>query len=338
MIYRPVRERPQQEVIDGIDEMIHNCGYSEVSLLSLSTGDYGEIHGLLSHLETAYKKSHLTISLPSLRLDTTSISLIESLPQQRKVTLTFAPEAGTERLRKVINKVISDDTILETFDLAFDRGWTNIKLYFMIGLPTETLEDIQGIIELVSKINKLGRQKRNKPPRIRVSASTLVPKPHSACQWFAQHREDELLPKQQLLKQGLRKTGAHFSWHEPKVSQLEAALSRGDRRVGRAIYRAWESGCRLDTWNECFDYQKWMDAFESNSLDPAFYANRELSQDEPLPWQHIDTGVTMAYLKNEYTNIWKEQETPDCRFESCSGCGLQRWHIGCQHSAKNTGV
>jgi radical SAM family uncharacterized protein len=338
MIYRPVRERPQQEVIDGIDEMIRNCGYSEVSLLSLSTGDYGEIRGLLSRLEAAYKKSHLTISLPSLRLDALSISLIESLPQQKKVTLTFAPEAGTERLRRVINKVISEDTILETFNIAFDRGWTNIKLYFMIGLPTETMDDIQGIVELVSKISKLGRQKRNRPPRIRVSASTLVPKPHSPCQWFAQHGEEQLLPKQQLLRQGLKKTGAHFSWHEPKVSKLEAALSRGDRRLGRVIYRAWESGCRLDTWDECFDYQKWVDAFESNGLDPAFYANREISLHEPLPWQHIDTGVTTAYLQKEYQNMWKELETPDCRFESCSGCGLQRWHIGCQHATENTGA
>lgn len=220
--------------------------------------------------------------------------------------------------------------------MAFDRGWTNIKLYFMIGLPTETMDDIQGIVELVSKISKLGRQKRNKLPRIRVSASTLVPKPHSPCQWLAQNREAVLLPKQQLLKQGIKKTGAHFSWHEPRVSQLEAALSRGDRRLGRVIYCAWESGCRLDTWNEFFDYQKWMNAFESNGLDPAFYANRELSLDEPLPWQHIDTGVTTAYLKKEYQNMWSEQATPDCRFDLCSGCGLQRWHIDCQRSAKNT--
>jgi radical SAM superfamily enzyme YgiQ (UPF0313 family) len=280
--------------------MVRNCGYNEISLLSLSTGDYGEIRGLLSRLELAYRKTHLTISLPSLRLDTFSIDLIASLPKQRKVTLTFAPEAGTERLRRVINKVISEETIMETFEMAFDRGWTNIKLYFMIGLPTETMEDIQGIVDLVSRISKLGKQKRNKPPRIRVSASTLVPKPHSACQWLAQHSEEELIPKQQLLKQGIRKTGAHFSWHEPRVSKLEAALSRGDRRLGQVIYRAWESGCRLDTWNECFDYQKWIAAFESNGLDPAFYANRELSPDEPLPWQHIDTGVTLAYLKKEH--------------------------------------
>jgi len=258
------------------------------------------------------------------------------LPQKRKTTLTFAPEAGSERLRQAINKVVSEAVVLDTLAAAFAKGWMNIKLYFMIGLPTETMDDVKGIVELITRICKTGKQAGNRSPRIRVSVSTFVPKPHTPCQWSAQEAEDTLSAKQELLRQGLRRAGAHLSWQNPEISLLEAAFSRGDRRLGKVIYKAWESGCRFDTWTEHFKYQNWLDAFQANGLDPAFYAHRERPLDEALPWQHIDIGVTPAFLKKEYQNIGQEKATPDCRCGSCSACGLQRWQPDCQKVLKTS--
>ena len=336
MIYRPVRELPQQEITNAVAALIKNCGYNEVSLVSLSTGDYQNISGLIGRLSHKYYQDNLTLSLPSLRLDTSSIKLIESLLPRRKTTLTFAPEAGSERLRQAINKSIPEEVILDTFAAAFDKGWMNLKLYFMIGLPTETTDDIKSIVDLVNKICRLGRKIRNKPPRVRVSVATFVPKPHTPCQWLAQDTEYQLYPKHELLKQGLHRAGARLSWQDPKTSQLEAALSRGDRRLGKVISKAWESGCKLDAWSEHFDYQKWLDSFEENGLDPAFYANRDRPLDELLPWQHIDIGLTTAFLKKEYQNMWQGKETPDCRYGPCNACGLQRWQLDCQRKFKGT--
>ena len=329
MVYRPIRELPQQEVIDSVDALIRNCGYREVSLVSLSTGDYHNINKLIGRLSLEYNQDKLTLSLPSLRLDKSSIELIESLPPRQKITLTFAPEAGSERLRQAINKGIPENVILETFAAAFDRGWLNLKLYFMVGLPTETIDDINSIIDLVSKTCQLARKVKGKTPRIRVSVSTFIPKPHTPCQWLAQETEEQLLPKHELLKQGLRRVCSHLSWQDPKISQLEAVLSRGDRRLGKIIYKAWESGCKFDAWNEHFNHQNWLHAFQEEGIDPAFYANRERPLDELLPWQHIDTGVTSTFLKEEYQKIWQGKETPDCRHGKCSACGLQRWLSGC---------
>ena len=322
MIYRPVRELPQQDVVRSVTEIVQNCGYSEVSLVSLSTGDYCGINELIGRISQA--QSNLSISLPSLRLDTSSLKLIESLPQRRKTTLTFAPEAGSERLRQAINKIASEELILDTLGAAFEKGWLNIKLYFMIGLPTETMDDVKGIIDLVTKICKIGRRPSNKSPRVRISVATFVPKPHTPCQWAAQEPEEKLSAKQDLLRQGLRRSGAHLSWHDPHISLLEAALSRGDRRLGNVIYKAWQSGCRLDTWSEHFKYDNWLNAFAECGLDPAFFASRERSPDEPLPWQHIDIGVTRKFLQRERQNISLEKSTPDCRYGPCSACGLQQ--------------
>ncbi len=330
MIYRPVRELPQQAVISSVDDIIQSCGYNEVSLVSLSTGDYHHINELVARLSHKYYHANLSVSLPSLRLDTSSIDLIEALPRKRKTTLTFAPEAGSERLRQAINKVVSDELILNTLAAAFEKGWMNIKLYFMIGLPTETLDDVKSIVELISKIGKAGKRAGNRSPRLRVSVSTFVPKPHTPCQWSTQEAEATLSVKQELLKQGLRRAGAHLSWQDPKISLLEATFSRGDRRLGNVIYKAWETGCKFDTWTEHFNYQSWLQAFRENGLDPAFYAHRERPLDEPLPWQHIDIGVSPTFLQKEYHNIAQEKATPDCRYASCSACGLHHSQPACQ--------
>jgi radical SAM family uncharacterized protein len=320
MIYRPVRERPQEEVITAVGELLTNCGYSEISLLSLSTGDYSDIDKLIAGLSRQFYGDNLTLSLPSLHLDSTVLNLLDLLPLQRKVTLTFAPEAGSERLRHVINKGISEEAILNTLASVFDKGWTKIKLYFMVGLPSETLDDIHSIVELVAKVRQLGRNSR-----LRINTSILVPKPHTPCQWLAQETEERLLPKYEILRGGLRKEGVKFSWSDSKASQLEAALSRGDRRLGQVIHRAWQMGCKFDAWSECFSYQKWLDAFQQFGLHPSFYANRERSLDETLAWSHIDTGVRSEFLLEEYQKMWQGKETSDCRYGKCHACGLQDW-------------
>ena len=336
MIYRPVRELPQHQVTNSVDELLKNCGYNEISLVSLSTGDYQDISELISHLSHKHYHDNITLSLPSLRLDKSSIKLIDSLPSRRKTTLTFAPEAGSERLRQAINKNIPDNVIFDTFAAAFQKGWMNIKLYFMIGLPTETRDDIKGIIDIVNKACQLGKKIKNRPPRIRVSVSTFVPKPHTPCQWVAQDTEEQLLSKHALLKQGLRRTGVNLSWQDPKTSQIEAILSRGDRRLGQVIYTAWKSGSKFDAWQEHFSYQNWLYALEQNDMDAAFYANRERPLEESLPWQHIDIGITTGFLKQEWHNMQQGKVTPDCRHGQCNACGLQRWHSSCQEKMTRT--
>ena len=328
MIYRPVRERPPEEVLQAAGELISNCGYDEISLVSLSTSDYTGIDELVKSLSQRYP--NLALSLPSLRLDSFSVRLMASLPARSKTGLTFAPEAGSERLRRTINKNTPEDKLLETAAAAFDRGWTTLKLYFMLGLPTETAEDVDGIIQLVNKVRSLGRQTSGKKPQIRVSASTFVPKPHTPFQWVAQENEQQLSDKHELLKQGLQRKGTRLSWSDPKLSLLEAALSRGDRRLGKVIYHAWKLGSTFDAWNEHFNYENWRNAFAESGLEPAFYARRQRSPDELLPWAHIDAGVSAAFLKHEYQRATEGKETPDCRYEDCNACGLQSRHPACQ--------
>jgi radical SAM family uncharacterized protein len=334
MIYRPARALPQKQVMDAVDGLISNCGFNEISLVSLSTGDYHDISGLIGQLSRKYNKDNLILSLPSLRLDSSSIELIESLPRRRKTTLTFAPEAGTERLRQAINKMISEEDMFAAFTSAFEKGWFNLKLYFMVGLPTETMEDIAGIADFVARTSQLGRKLRNRAPGLRVSVATFVPKPHTPCQWAAQNTEDELIPKHEALKQGLRRLGVHLSWQDTKTSLLEAVLSRGDRRLGKVIHRAWELGSRFDAWQECFNFGNWTRAFEENGLDPAFYANRQRPLDETLPWQHIDIGVTQNFLQKEHEAMYAGGGTGDCRHGPCYGCGLQNRHPDCRKKLK----
>jgi len=326
-IYRPVRERPQQEVLQAVEELITNCGYNEASLVSLSTSDYPSIDELVASLSHQYHSQNLALSLPSLRIDSFSLRLMESLLlHQGKTGLTFAPEAGSERLRRIINKNIPEDELLKTVAATFDRGWVKLKLYFMVGLPTETMDDIKDIIQLLDKVHSLGR---GKGPRLRVSLSTFVPKPHTPFQWMAQEDEEQLKSKYEFLKRGLFRKEIRLSWQDPKLSLLEAVLSRGDRRVGKVIYRAWQLGSTFDAWSEQFNYRNWLGAFEETGLEPNFYAQRKRSLDELLPWSHIDVGVTTAFLKQEYLKALDEMETPDCRYQSCSACGLQRWLPDC---------
>jgi radical SAM family uncharacterized protein len=328
MIYRPVRERPQEEVLQAVGELIANCGYDEVSLLSLSTSDYSGIEKLVSSISHRYH--NLAVSLPSLRLDSFSVALVDSLSSRRKTGLTFAPEAGSQRLRQVINKATTEDEILETADTAFDRGWTGLKLYFMLGLPTETTDDVEGISQLVNKVHSLGKRAKGRQPQVRVNVSTFVPKPHTSFQWVAQESEQQLNSKHELLKLGLRRRGIRLSWQDPKISLLEAALSRGDRRLGKVIYRAWKLGSTFDAWSEHFNYDNWLRAFKDSGLDPEFYALRQRPLDEPLPWTHIDVGITTSFLKREYQRAFDAKSTLDCRSEACNACGLEYWQPDCQ--------
>ncbi len=328
-VYRPVRERSHDEAVKAVGEIIRNCGYNEISLVSLSSSDYSGINELVKKLEAAYGQHQLSLQLPSLRIDNFSIDLMESLSTGRKTGLTFAPEAGSERLRRVINKPITDDEILSTAENAFKRGWTGLKLYFMLGLPTETMDDVKAIISLLESIRQVGNRAPGRRPQTRVSLSTFVPKPHTPFQWSAQDNETVLNEKHEILNQGMARLGIRPSWSDPKSSLLEAALSRGDRRLGKVIYRAWKNGATFDAWSELFDFNKWQTAFGAEDLDMAFYAQRERSLEEPLPWNHIDIGVTPDFLMREYELAISESLTPDCRLSPCVRCGLERWHIGC---------
>ena len=319
VVYRPQRQRSRQEVLDAVRQIVGNCGYNEFSLVSLTTTDYPGIDSLVDSLIEEHSDCRLTLSLPSLRIDGFSLKLMESLRFNKKPGLTFAPEAGTERLRQVINKTVPDDKILETIAAALAKGWTNIKLYFMIGLPTETADDVEGIVHIVDRI---GRETRKSPPRLRISVSTFVPKAHTPFQWVAQDSQDELKAKHDILKNGVRRAKAHLSWEDPETSLLETILARGDRRLGKVIYHAWKSGATFDAWSERFKYSNWLNAFDKAGVDPAFYAHRRRPVDEILPWSHIDVGVSPAFLKQEYERTFQGVETPDCRTQ-CSACGLE---------------
>ncbi len=331
-IYRPVRERPQDEVIEAVGKLLENCGYDEVSLVSLSTSDYPGIDQLVNALTRLYP--NVTFSLPSLRIAASSIQLMESLPSGRKTGLTFAPEAGSERLRHVINKCIPESVLLETAAIAFQRGWTTIKLYFMIGLPQETVEDVHYIVKLIEKVYNTGRELAGQRARVGISLSTFVPKPHTPFQWVAQDPEDAIITKHDIVKDGIARRGLKVSWQDPKTSLLEAVISRGDRKIGNVILQAWKSGSTFDAWSEHFKWDNWKKAFEVCGIDPAFYANRQHGLDEVLPWAHIDVGVTPAFLKREYQKAVDGQETADCRYEGCQICGFEKTFPVCQERLK----
>ncbi|MEK7353994.1 MAG: radical SAM protein, partial [Chloroflexota bacterium] len=277
----------------------------------------------------AERHPDLALSLPSLYIDSFSLELMEALPSHKKTGLTFAPEAGSERLRLGINKNITEAELLKTAALAFARNWTGLKLYFMLGLPGETMDDIKEIVNLIEKVRAEGR-KAKRMPQIRVTLSTFMPKPHTPFQWVAQDSEENLNAKHEVLKEGLRRKGVKFSWQNPETSLLEAALSRGDRRLGKVIYNAWKLGSTFDAWGEYFKYQNWQQAFEEAGLDPNFYARRERPLDEVLPWSHVDIGVSTEFLKREYQRSLESRATRDCRTEACNACGLEMVQVACR--------
>ena len=335
ILYRPVRERSLEKLVDLAEKLQASTGYEEISLSSLSSGDYSCLPELIRELMKRMKDKRVSISLPSLRIDSVLKESLEETQQVRKTSLTFAPEAGTQRMRDVINKGVTEEDLLEKVRDAFEGGWNSVKLYFMSGLPTETTEDLDGIADLARKVVaeyfNVPKTQRARGLRVTVSTSVFVPKPFTPFQWAAQDTIETVLAKQEHLKQVLNIKGVTFHWHEPYVSFLEACFARGDRRMGAVLKKAYKKGCVLDGWNETFRFDLWMEAFRECGLDPAFYANRERTKDELLPWDHIDSGVTKAFLWREKEKSERTETTKDCR-KGCNGCGLQRWKGVCAYA------
>lgn len=329
MICRPVRERSPELVRRFASESLANTGYDEMSLLSLSTSDYSQIEPLVRDLMADCKQKDTGLSLPSLRLDSFSEDMLREIQEFRKTGLTFAPEAGTQRLRNIINKSITDEHIYGAAEKVIKMGYTNIKLYFMVGLPGETDEDLDGIAEIAKNIvwlnKKYGDEKKKGRFNVTVSVSNFVPKADTPFQWAAQDSPDEFDRKHIYLKEQLRKVKhCSFQYHGTDTSELEAVLARGDRRLGKTIIRAWELGCKFDGWTEFFDFEKWKQAFADTGADIDFYAHRARGESEYLPWDIIDCGVTKKYMLHELHEAMNEIQTQDCR-KGCTGCGLKRF-------------
>lgn len=334
MLYRPVRERSVPHLMELARVLEKSTGYEEISLSSLSSGDYSCLPELVHDLMTEFKEKRVSVSLPSLRIDSVLKDSLEETQQVKKSSLTFAPEAGTQRLRDVINKGVTEEDLVGKVTDAFEGGWSSVKLYFMIGLPTETLEDLDGIGHLAQVVNqayfKVPKEKRARGLRVTCSASSFVPKPFTPFQWEPQNTQQQIKDKQAYLRDVLRRIkGVNFNWHEPEVSYLEACFSRGDRRIGRVLERAVEKGCLLDGWSEQFKFDKWMEAFADCGLDPEWYAYRRRGKDEILPWDFIDAGVTKSFLWREKERAERAEVTPDCR-KGCQGCGLRRFEGVCR--------
>ena len=333
MIYRPVRERSVEHILDLAKKLIDETGYEEITLSSLSTGDYTCLPQLAHELMERFAEKRVALSLPSLRLDSNLKQTLEETQKVRKSSLTYAMEAGTQRLRDVINKGITEENLTSSVGDAFASGWSSVKLYFMFGLPTETFEDLDGIADLASKVVRkyfeTPKNVRAKGLRVNCSASCFVPKPFTPFQWEPQDTIEQFEEKQKHLCHIMHIKGVEFNWHEPQVSFLEAVFARGDRRTADALEAAWKLGCRFDGWTDQFRFDKWMEAFEQTGVDPAFYANRRREKDELLPWAFIDAGVTQQYLWREYERAVQAQTTPDCR-KGCQGCGLKRFEGACE--------
>ena len=335
-IYRPIRERKSETLMKLAHSQINCTGYDEVSLLSLSTGDYSEVHELVPQIIREMEAGKVSVALPSLRVDSELANDLSVMQTVRKAGLTFAPEAGTQRLRDVINKNVTQEDVLRATQDAFTAGWSSVKLYFMIGLPTETDEDILGIAQLARKVSaqfyELPKEKRGKGLRLNVSVSTFVPKPFTAFQWVGQVPSDEIKRKQQLLRDALKGVrGAQLNCHYSLLSVLEAAFSRGDAQLSRVLMRAYELGCRFDAWTEHFQPAAWSQAFADCGLSEETYAQREFAPDEPLPWDFVDMLVTKDYLRREYERALSGETTPDCR-EHCNGCFGARYETDCRVS------
>ena len=321
MVTRPVRERSVQEVVDSIEEIINNTGFEEISLLSLSSSDYRDVHNLVSTIHETYAEFGLSMSLPSLRIETASAELLDKLGDTRRSGFTFAPEAATERMRNMINKYVPDEQVLETARAVYSRGWRTIKFYFMIGHPDETIEDVWAIIDLCKAVLREGQKILGNKANVNVGVSTFIPKPHTPFQWVPQDSTEQVLEKQRLLKDQIRGKGLHLRWNDTESSEFEGFLSRGDRRMGRAIHRAWELGCKFDAWQDHHFHNRWLQALEEVGLTPEFYNNRERAEDEMFPWDHIDAAVHKKFLLEDYLMSIKGETRVDCR-DKCFACGI----------------
>ena len=322
MIYRPVRERSPENLMKLYKQSVGATGYEDLSLLSLSTGDYTCLAPLLKQLMDRGRRERVAVSLPSLRAGTLTSEMMELIKKVRKTGFTIAPEAGSQRLRDVINKNITRDDIVSTIRDAFDLGWKVIKLYFMIGLPTETEADLEAIVDLVVGLKREVYNKGGKRAKINVSIATFVPKPHTPFQWASQNNLDQSTTKIKWLKGKLNKPGIHFKWQDPKVSRLEGLWARGDRRLANLLINAFENGCLLDGWSDHFDYDLWMDAVHMSHVDIDFFNTRVRTPGEPLPWDHVDLGVTVDFLMSEWERAVSGNLTADCRTDACNQCGV----------------
>ncbi len=325
MVYRPVREKEPETIYRQAEELVKNTGYDEISLSSLSTSDYSRVQETLKHLLDKFSCQGIGISLPSLRADAFSVDLAKEVQRVRKSSLTFAPEAGTQRLRDVINKGVSEENLMEAVRAAFKAGWTAVKLYFMIGLPTETEEDLKGIADLAKKVVAVGQEELGPKAgrlKVTVSASSFVPKAFTPFQWEPQDPMETLREKQKFLAGMLRHRRINFNWHDADLSFLEATFARGNRKLGQVLENAWRKGCKFDGWSEHFKSGRWLEAYEDAGQNPEFFANRRFEEGEVLPWDHITAGVTKTFLLKEYQQALQEAVTTDCRFKSCTGCGV----------------
>jgi len=322
MITRPVRERPIEEVVNAVEQTLTNTGFEEVGLLSLSSSDYSPILDLIREMMERFSGRHLNISLPSLRIETFSIDLMDLLRgTAHRGGFTLAPEAATERMREIINKPISTEQLVATMREIYKRGWRTIKLYFMIGHPSETLEDVQAIANLCKAILAEGKAIIGKRARVHASVSTFIPKPHTPFQWVPCDTVEQIEAKQDLLKRQLRGHGLKLNWNDPQETMLEAWLSRGDRRLSQVVLEAWRRGAKFDAWQEHFNHRAWMEAFETVGLDPAFYTHRERLFDETLPWDHIDAAIKKQFLIEDYRWSLQGRTRIDCR-KGCYACGI----------------
>ena len=343
MIYRPNREKRVSDLKEKARQMIRNTGYEEISLSSLSSSDYKELPELLDFLIDECKDQHINISLPSLRIDAFSLDVMSKVQDVKKSSLTFAPEAGSQRMRNVINKGLTVENILGGAEEAFKGGWNKVKLYFMLGLPTETEEDMRAIPELANDIAALyydtvPKEQRNGKCQVTISTSFFVPKPFTPFQWAGMFTPEDYLGRAKIvndhLKEQLNHKSIRYNWHEADVTVLEGLLARGDRRVAKAILYVYEHGGFFDAWREFFDYNRWLEAFEACGISIDFYALRERPLDEILPWDFIDIGVTKEFMIREWNQAHKETVTPNCRMR-CSGCGAKEFHGGVCYEDKN---
>lgn len=325
-VYRPIRAKSPELLIEQGKALLKNTGCQDITLLSLSSSDYRHLSCICDGLLEYCEPRSIGLSLPSLRADNFSIEIMHKLQKTRKSGLTFAPEAGSQRLRDAINKNVTEEDLLNTCRLAFEGGWNNVKLYFMLGLPTETEEDILGIAELANQVLhtwRLYAKNKNRGVRITVSTSCFVPKPHSPFQWEKQNTMDEYIAKVNLLRENIKAKNVVYNWHDPQTSYIEATLSRGDRRMGKVIENVWRSGGRLEAWTDYFSFDRWMQAFDNAGVDPTFYAHRERSKDEVMPWDVVNVGVRKEHLWHEKEQCYRSELSPDCR-KQCSACGAAK--------------